>query len=699
MKIFSSLHLLAALGALGAAMGASAQVDTSQWKCTSCPYPKGTSTTGSVDVGVGSVSDSSQKFGDYTGLDNKGGFAILDGSVSRRGDDGYYADLWAADLGLDSRRFSGLAGREGQYSLSLGYAEIPRHLTEGARTPFLGNGGSALTLPPGFPAADTASMPLGSTLQSIETGFKYKRFDLGGTFIGREGWSASLTVRHDERDGTRPAAGSFFSTTSQFVAPVNETTDQLELSATYVTRGLQATLSYQFSSFRNENAGLSWSNPFFPVVPGATTGQLALAPDNQFHQFRGTAGYDFSPTTRVTGEMAFGRMTQDEAFLASTMNASLAPTVPPLPAQSLDGVVNTFNSAVKLTAAPTQGLRLTASYDRDSRQNDTDVRSYPTVSTDMFVGATPRSNTPFSFTLDRFKLIGDYGGGLAGNARITGGAEFDKRERTYQEVVTTEETTLWGKIAAQPTEKLSGWLKIAHSWRDNSVYGTSYWFGYPENPLLRKFYLADRLRNSIEGRLDYAINEKYSLGFSADYAEDDYEDSTVGLVSAKNSNFAVDFSAAFTERTQGRAYYQSQSIRSQQNGSEAFAGPDWSGRVKDQFDIFGLGIKHVAIPNKFDIGADISVARSRGDVAVDNALAAAPFPTTKTNLETFKLYGTYHLKDNVSIVGSYQYEHYDSEDWRLDGIGPATVSNLLALGALPPNYSLSVFRVALRYRF
>ena len=72
MKIFSSLHLLAALGALGAATGASAQVDTSQWKCTSCPYPKGT--TGSVDAGVGHVSDSSQKFGDYTGLDNKGGF-------------------------------------------------------------------------------------------------------------------------------------------------------------------------------------------------------------------------------------------------------------------------------------------------------------------------------------------------------------------------------------------------------------------------------------------------------------------------------------------------------------------------------------------------------------------------------------------------------------------------------------------------
>ena len=146
-----------------------------------------------------------------------------------------------------------------------------------------------------------------------------------------------------------------------------------------------------------------------------------------------------------------------------------------------------------------EGLRVTASYDRDNRDNKTPVRSYPTVTTDMIVGTTPRSNTPFSFTLDRFKLIGDYGGGLPGNMRITGGAEYDMRERTYQEVVTTRETTLWGKVAAQPTEKLSTWLKYAYSWRDNSVYGTSVWFGYPENPLLRKFYLADRQRNMRRG--------------------------------------------------------------------------------------------------------------------------------------------------------------------------------------------------------
>lgn len=697
MKIFSSLHLLAALGALGAATGAFAQVDTSQWKCTSCPYPKGT--TGSVDAGVGYVTDSSQKFGDYTGLDSKGAFAILDGAVSRRGDDGYYADLWGADLGLDTRRLLGIAGREGIYSLNVGYAEIPRHFLQGASTPFLGTGGNVLTLPAGFPAPDTGTMPLAGTLQPIESGFKYRRLDLGGTLVGGPGWSANLSLRHDERDGTRPTSGPFVATASQFLAPVNEKTDQAEVSVAYATKRLQATVSYQFSSFRNEDSSVTWANPFFPVVPGATNGQLALAPDNLFQQLRGTAGYDISPEIRVTGELAWGRMTQNDAFLAPTVNPVLAPTVPAMPGTSLDGKVDTFNAAVKVTATPMKGLRVTGSYDRDSRDNKTPVRSYPVVSNDVFVGLAPRSNTPFSFTLDRFKLIGDYGGGLPGNARITGGAEYDMRERTYQEVVTTREMTLWGKVTAQPTEKMSTWLKYAYSWRDNSVYGTSVWFGYAENPLLRKFNLADRTRNSIEGRLDYAINEKVSVGFSADYANDDYNDTAVGLTKARSANLAVELASAFSEQTQGRAYYQTQYIRSQQNGSEAFAVPDWTGRSKDTFDVFGVGVKHVAIPKKLDIGADLTISRSRSDVAVDNVLAAAPFPSGRTKLETFKLYGTYTLKDNLAITGSYQYEHYDSQDWHLDGVAPATVFNVLTFGAQPPSYSLSVFRVALRYRF
>ena len=695
MKIFSPLHLLAALGVLSAAGAASAQVDTSRWKCETCPYPKGT--TASVDVGAGYVSQDSPKFGDYTGLDRKGAYAVLDGTASRRGDDGYFADLTAADLGLDSRRIFGQAGREGLYSLRIGYAEIPRHLTEGAATPFLGSGGNVLTLPGGYPAGNTAGMPLAGTLQPIELGYNYKRFDLGASLVGGQEWSYRLSVRRDTRDGTKPISGSFFSTASQFAAPVNESTNQLEVGINYATKRLQATLGYQLSIYRNENDGVTWSNPFFPVVAGASTGQLALAPDNHFQQLVATAGYDITPTIRASADFAYGRMTQDAAYLAPTQNATLAPTVPALPSQSLDGRANTFNGGVKLTAAPMEGLRLTASYHRDRRENRTPVQSYPTVTTDMILEPTPRSNTPFSFTQDRFQLVGDYRG--PGSLRWSAGAEQDDRHRTYQEVVKTREATLWGKVVGQARENLSLSLKLAHSWRDNSTYGTSNWFGYSENPLLRKFYLADRVRDSAEGRADFAFNEKVSLGVTADYANDDYRNSAVGLTRARNFNLAADLTVAVSEQTQVHVFAQGQWIKSDQSGSEAFAGPDWTGRVKDRFDVLGVGVKHAAMANKLDIGADLTISRSHSDVAVDNAPGAAPFPAATTQLDALKLYATYKLKDNLWLTGSYWYEHYDSQDWQLDAITPGTIPNLLALGAQPPRYNVNVLRLALRYRF
>ena len=132
MTTYSPLFLLAALGVLSAAGPAAAQVDTSQWKCESCPFPKGTKA--SIDVGAFYVSDDSTTFGNYTGLDSQGAYLDLGGTVSYRGDGGYFADLTAADLGLDIRSITAESGRAGLYSIDLGYAEIPRYFAEGART-------------------------------------------------------------------------------------------------------------------------------------------------------------------------------------------------------------------------------------------------------------------------------------------------------------------------------------------------------------------------------------------------------------------------------------------------------------------------------------------------------------------------------------------------------------------------------------
>ena len=101
MKTYTPLFLFAALGLLSISGTAAAAADTSNWKCTSCPYPK--TMTGNVEAGLGTVSEDSKKFGDFTGLDEKGAHLVLGGALRVRGAGGYYADLQAANLGLDTR--------------------------------------------------------------------------------------------------------------------------------------------------------------------------------------------------------------------------------------------------------------------------------------------------------------------------------------------------------------------------------------------------------------------------------------------------------------------------------------------------------------------------------------------------------------------------------------------------------------------
>jgi MtrB/PioB family decaheme-associated outer membrane protein len=690
MTPYRSLLLLGALGALSAN---AAEVDTSNWKCESCPFEKD-GTAGSVEAGVRGVSDASQRFGNYTGLNEQGASLAAAGNVRYRDADGTFGSLVVDDIVRDAVSLRAQGGREGLFGLRLGYDEIPRYLTETARTPFLGVGGSNLTLPAGFPAADTGAMPLASTLQPVDVEYKRSRLDLGGTWIGTPGWEFRVDARRTKRDGTQKMAGSFFSSASQLVAPLDQTTDDVTASASYVNREFQVQASYLVSNFKNDDPSLTWQNPFNPVN-GGTTGQLALPPDNQFHQLQGTFGWQIAPTTRASADVAVGRMTQNEAYLAPTLNASLGQIV--LPASSLDGHADTLNAALRLTTLVADSVRLNFSLTRDERNNHTASLTYPQVSTDMFIGA-PRANPVYSFTENRAKATIDFRG--PAGLKFLGGVQYDAIDRTQQEVDRTRETSVFGRIAGRLTDKVSVELKGAHAERDGSTYNALAWVQPPENALLRKFNLADRRRDTVGLRADVAVSETFSFGLDGNFVYDDYPNSDIGLAYSETRGFGGDASWAVSDDTQLVAFARTDRIRSRQVGSQQFGIPDWSGINEDRADVLGVGVRQAAMDGKLNLGADLSFARSYSDIDMYSGLAGAnPFPQAKTSLDSLKLFATYAYSKTITLVGNYWYEHYDARDWRLDGVQPATIPNLLAFGDQPPTYHINVVRLAVRYKF
>lgn len=663
--------------------------DTSAWKCESCPFEQGT--TGNVTGGVGYVSHDSAKFGEYTGLNKKGAYLVLDAEGRYRGPDATYFNGDVTNLGLDSREIGLEGGRQGQYKLRLSYDELPHFISDTARTPFLGVGGSSLTLPPGFPAPTTAQMPLSSTLQDVDLDTKRKTFGVSGMWSGMRDWEYSVGFRHEQKDGMQRTAGAFFVNSTQLVKPIDYSTDQIDASIAYLGARWQAKLSYYGSMFRNDNASLTFRNPF--TFPAGVSGQLAQPPENEFHQVRAALSYEFTPGTRATADVAWGRMTQNDSFLAPTLNSSLA--VPALPRGSLDGKANTFDANAKIVSRLTDQLSANALYAHTERDNNTPQDVYAWVSTDAFP-AVPRINLPYSFKQDKVKLAVEYR--PVPLLKASAGYDYDRNERTFQEVDSTRENTFWGKLSSKPMEMLDGWIKFAHAERDASGFNPVASVVPPENPLMRKYNLADRTRDIGTLRADIAATERVSLGLGASVARDRYKSSTIGLTRGDDVTVDADIAFAVTEVTSVHLFASYQEIKAKQSGSQNFSTPDWTADNRDRIDFFGIGARHALVKDAVDIGADYRRMRARSAITVDTGVSSA-FPDIATTVDSVRLFATYRLNPKVRLNADWWYENYRTDNWMLDNVGPATIPNVLTLGEQAPRYHVNVFRVSASYEF
>jgi MtrB/PioB family decaheme-associated outer membrane protein len=667
-------------------------VDTTKWPCKFCPADEGLQFT--PDLGVGYVSEDSAKFGEYSGLNEQGTYVVADAEGRYRNKNGTWIDLSAMDLGLDSRYFGVEGGKQGRYELHLSYKELPHHLSDTSRSPYLGVRGASLTLPAGWvPSATTDTMgALDQSLRRIDLETQRKQLELGGSLLPVKHWAFGVNFRHEEKDGARAAGAAFVFNAARLPVPIDYTTDQFDASASYSREAFQARFAYYGSIFRNDDAALSWTNPYLPFTSGGTTGQLALAPDNEFHQLLASAGYRFDDRTQLTAELATGRMTQDEAFLPYTVNPDLS--TQPLPRDSLDGRVDTLDWSVKFNTTPTDKLRLNAAIAYDERDNRTPQASYAGVTTDSGLAA-PRTNFPYSFAHSRLSADAAYA--FMPWLRMYAGCALEQIRRDLQEVARTREGSCWGKasLAAKDIAEIS--LKWTHAERTGSGYQPNPGDAPAQNSLMRLYNLADRDRDEVKLRVDFAPGARFNFGIDGNVTWDSYYNSAIGLTDGRSWAAAADCTWAVSQKFSANCYLAHERIESNQANAALLAPtPQWFGDGTDTTDSAGAGLRYAA-SGKLDLGLDYTWSRSTGEIVMRNATSG--FPDLDTRLDSVRLYANYWLRKNLSLRLAYWYESYRSDDWQLDEVTPATISNVLTLGDASPAYDVNVIALSGRYEF
>lgn len=373
-----------------------------------------------VEFGVGGVSDSSFKFGEYNGLQNDGPFGIA--SFNLRGGAAYDSkSTWrwsfqGRNLGLENRNISAEFGHQGKFLFRFAYDEIIANRSNTFQTPYLGIGTNNLTLPSNWvkpivpqlsasslnlralsPSASRGSVyssagvltaPTAAQLatlasivandvpafQNVNLGTKRIRGDAAFLYSPSQHWDIGSSYSREHKEG-RKALGAVTSQVNEnaIILPylVDWDTDQANVTVNYKLKKLYLSLGYYGSFFHNNVNSMTWQD----VANSSKSATLAEEPSNQMNQFLVTAAYKLSPTAKLVMTGSYGRNTQDDAFLGSSTaaNGQLAFG---LPRTSLNGLVVTGTFTSKLTAKVGKKWDFLAAYKFDDRDNQTPVSTY-----------------------------------------------------------------------------------------------------------------------------------------------------------------------------------------------------------------------------------------------------------------------------------------------------------------------------------
>lgn len=692
MKGSRNLLLAGAVAAILSPLQAAlpTEVDTSQWKCEQCPFQVGSEVT--TTVGALDVSDRSAKFGDYTGLDQSGGYAIADVNGKSHAESGWYLAYEGHKLGLDSRDATVTIGKEGFFSARLFYDAIPKRTFDDTATPFdISSTDDQLSLPAGWVRASTTGgmTSLNTALQPINIGHDRKSAGVAFNVHLSKAFGAFANFRREDKEGIGYSGVGNFTTALQIPEPIDSTIDSYELGVQWKGESAFARLSYFVQTYDNALNGLTWDNPYI-AFNGATTGRMATAPDNEMEQIVFSAGAHFAYDTSIGFNASLGSLSQDAALLPFTTNAGLSPGA--LPRASLNGDADVNHYGLTLATHPFDRIRVRGSASYDERKDKTSSITFAGgyVESDMF--SIPGSITPerYDYKRSRGEIEGEYR--LYDKVRLFVGARGEELKRTEQDIDKTTEGTGYSGIRLSGLGGATLVLRIGETHKDAADLRTpESW----ENPLFWKYNLANRDRDFGDVKLSYAPAKSVTLALDGQIANDIYRKSFYGLKKGSDRRGALNVTWMPKEGLSlyGDAAYQQ--IKAEQTNVGGTPANEWAATHKDIYRTLGFGAKYMGIADKWDLQLDLAKAWSDGQI---NTITGA-FPRNESEFKSARFAVYYKVNDALKLGAGVRFEKLETSDWALQGVQPATVTTLLALGADPYNYDVRVISFTVHYDF
>jgi MtrB/PioB family decaheme-associated outer membrane protein len=652
-----------------------------------------------VVIGVGGHNEeSSSKFMEYRSYPNGAVLPYLRFS----GDDRLFYDITARNALQDDAVY-GLKLEKDWFGLSGQFVRVPHGFGNDAVSVLQDLGNGQFRIPDALQQQNQATIDnafnkskpsvsfaflnglasgMVSGTERMRVGLQRDRGNLELSLTRGQPVDVRLAYLYEDRSGNRGSGTAFgFGNVVETPEPIEYRTHDVALSAEWAQKWGLVRGGLRFNRFDNKIPVQTFDNPFritdstdasayqapgSASVGGAALGRLALPPDSD--SITGSLGFSVKVpgNSRLSADASYGQWTQDEQFIPFTTNTAI--TVPflatdrsHLPAQSLDGQIDTLSLSAMFTTRPVKGLNLTARYRRYDLDNKTPRIPFEEgyVRYDGVWEEIPRISVPYGYTNDNAQVTASYDFDLGGSTSLGLEAGFrnDHMNRTFRETHSTRQNTFLGSVSL----RTSDWLVLRGSMEAgrreyegleiiDSEEASFLEAGVPANLLavpahsdnanVQKSFASlgcvagvpcnlryDQAAKDLwraTGMLQLMPGGNTSLSFTYVYGKDDYDETRYGLVNSENWAFTAEADYTPSERFNIFGFYGREDIRSflrgRQSGSAVSFDPrdDWTSDSKDIVDTYGAGLTLALIKDK----ADLSLYGTYQNVEGNNDLAA-----------------------------------------------------------------------------
>lgn len=680
---------------------------------------------------------------------------FLNGHLATGTSDGLYQiDLWAKNVGYDDQRFNLDASKAGQHYFNFEWDQTPHNYGSGL-TLYNGVGTNSLTLPaglsnslwraaggtgvsPGGPFTQPLANPgatnaanvkalINANVHQTDIGIRRDTADVEYRWTPTDAWDIHVNYSNMHRKGTQ-VDGVVFAPTpsgpgSQVPKPVDDTTQNFGLNGEYAgtspwNKKFNFKIGYAGSIYKDASNSYTVDDPFCPggagaigcVNAGANSALMSLWPDNQANGFTTTLGADLPAKSRYMGTVSYNMMRQNQQFLPFTNNTGLAflingqnpSSLAALPAQSLNGEINTFLSNNVVTTQITSDLKSKLSYRYYDYQNGTPELYFSNwVLTDSksanLQSATYAPVRSISPAYTKQNADADLNWRPTREWNLGAAYGYERYDWTRADVNVTNESS--GKVYAD--WKPATWVTARASWLsaerryqnyNEYAYIGSFQFVNSGNTLqstaMRQFYLNDRDRNKAQFSVAVDVIRGLTVTPTVGYQDDVYKIGTFDVGLTRSLSWKAGLELAYVlnpDTTFLFSYMNEASSQNLRSTGATYTGAltsanTYDSNIRDTVNTFMGAVNYAAIPDKLDLNLSYTLALSKDSQPVYFENGATPssgqYPDVKTNWQRLEAQAKYRFdretvqaigwKGDVSAKLRYAWERNSVANWQND---------------------------------